>query len=90
MRWLIRCRMRRRYWDVRHAWPSRRRCQRASRPATGCVGNLIYTGIADDEFYSVIAGKDLASVVAQLETITSANAALAEYHTGRRAALSTA
>ena len=56
----------------------------------GCVGNRIYTGIADDEFYSVIAGKDLASVVAQLETITSANAALAEYHTGRRAALSTA
>jgi len=56
----------------------------------GCVGNRIYTGISDDEFYSVIAGKDLASVVAQLETITSANAALAEYHTGRRASLATA
>ncbi len=56
----------------------------------GCVGNRIYTGIADDEFYSVIAGKDLAAVVAQLETITSANAALTEYHTGRRASLATA
>ena len=32
----------------------------------GCVGNRIYTGISDDEFYSVIAGKDLASVVAQI------------------------
>src|SRR5687767_2625333 len=32
----------------------------------GCVGNRIYTGISDEEFYSVIAGKDLASVVAQL------------------------
>ena len=56
----------------------------------GCIGNRIYTGISDDEFYSVIAGKDLAAVVAQLETITSANAALAEYHTGRRASLATA
>jgi uncharacterized protein (DUF169 family) len=56
----------------------------------GCVGNRIYTGIADDELYSVIAGKDLASIVAQLETITSANAALAEYHTARRASLATA
>lgn len=55
----------------------------------GCVGNRIYTGIADDEFYSVIAGSDLAAVVAQLDTIASANAALTEYHTGRRASLST-
>jgi uncharacterized protein (DUF169 family) len=56
----------------------------------GCVGNRIYTGISNDEFYSVIAGKDLAAVVAQLETIASANAALTEYHTGRRASLATA
>jgi len=56
----------------------------------GCIGNRIYTGISDDEFYSVINGKDLASVAAQLETITSANAALREYHSGRRASLATA
>jgi uncharacterized protein (DUF169 family) len=56
----------------------------------GCVGNRIYTGISDDEFYSVIAGKDLASVIAQLDTITSANAALAEYHRARQASLATA
>lgn len=55
----------------------------------GCVGNRIYTGISTDEFYSVIAGKDLTAVVAQLETIASANAALTEYHTGRRASLAT-
>ena len=29
----------------------------------GCIGNRVYTGITDDEFYTVIAGKDLASVV---------------------------
>ena len=56
----------------------------------GCVGNRIYTGITDDEFFSVIAGSALASVVAQLETITSANAALADYHRERRASLTTA
>jgi uncharacterized protein (DUF169 family) len=56
----------------------------------GCVGNRIYTGIPDEEFYSVIAGKDLASVVAQLDAMTSANSALAEYHTKRRALLATA
>jgi uncharacterized protein (DUF169 family) len=55
----------------------------------GCVGNRIYTGIADEEFYSVIAGKDLPSVLAQMHTITNANAALTEYHTGRRATLAT-
>ena len=31
----------------------------------GCIGNRVYTGITDDEFYTVIAGKDLASVVAR-------------------------
>jgi uncharacterized protein (DUF169 family) len=55
----------------------------------GCVGNRIYTGIADDEFYSVLAGTDLASVIAELDTITSANAALTEYHTTRLATLAT-
>jgi uncharacterized protein (DUF169 family) len=56
----------------------------------GCVGNRIYTSIADEEFYSVIRATDLASVIAQLDTITSANAALTEYHMGRRASLATA
>jgi uncharacterized protein (DUF169 family) len=53
----------------------------------GCVGNRIYTGITDDEFYTVIGGKDLESVVAEMKTITSANAALTDYHRERRAAL---
>jgi uncharacterized protein (DUF169 family) len=56
----------------------------------GCVGNRIYTGITDEEFYTVIRATDLESVMGQLETITSANAALAEYHNGRRASLTTA
>ncbi|HEY1305197.1 MAG TPA: DUF169 domain-containing protein [Vicinamibacterales bacterium] len=54
----------------------------------GCIGNRIYTGIADDEFYTVIAGRDLDDVLAQLDTIVSANAALTNYHKGRQVALS--
>jgi uncharacterized protein (DUF169 family) len=55
----------------------------------GCVGNRIYTGVEDEEFYTVIAGKDLASVLAQMHTITNANAALTEYHARRRTSLAT-
>jgi uncharacterized protein (DUF169 family) len=56
----------------------------------GCIGNRVYTGITDDEFYTVIAGTDLASVIAELDTITTANAALTAYHQGRRASLASA
>jgi len=50
----------------------------------GCIGNRIYTSISDDEFYTVIAGRDLDAVIAQLDTISSANAQLTTYHTERR------
>ncbi len=56
----------------------------------GCAGTRVYTGITDDEFYTVIAGKALESVVAQLDTIALANAALTDYHTRRRASLASA
>jgi uncharacterized protein (DUF169 family) len=55
----------------------------------GCVGNRIYTGIGDDAFYTVIDGSALERIVAQLGTIVSANATLTEYHTARRASLTT-
>jgi uncharacterized protein (DUF169 family) len=54
----------------------------------GCIGNRIYTGITDDEFYTVVKGRDLPSIVGQLATIGAANAALADYHRGRNATLS--
>jgi uncharacterized protein (DUF169 family) len=50
----------------------------------GCIGNRIYTNISDDEFYTVIAGRDLDEVIAQLDTISSANAQLTAYHRERR------
>ncbi len=56
----------------------------------GCVGNRVYTGLSDDAFYTVVSGAALESIVAQLGTILAANATLAEYHLGRRAAIATA
>lgn len=56
----------------------------------GCVGNRVYTGIADDEFYTMVNGADLRSLTSEIETITDANVTLADYHRERRAALATA
>jgi uncharacterized protein (DUF169 family) len=55
----------------------------------GCVGNRVYTELADDECYVVIAGRDLQAIAGQLDTITSANATLADYHQARRTELTT-
>ncbi|PYV86434.1 MAG: hypothetical protein DMG05_19720 [Acidobacteria bacterium] len=57
--------------------------------STGCVGNRVYTDLGEDELYVVVPGKDLARIADELETITSANAKLAEYHRERREALAT-
>ncbi len=54
----------------------------------GCIGNRIYTGVGDDEFYTVVSGKELPAIADQLATITAANAALTEFHQNRRASLS--
>lgn len=56
----------------------------------GCIGNRIYTDVADDEFYTMVSGRDLGTVVEQLATIASANGILADYHRGRRSELATA
>jgi uncharacterized protein (DUF169 family) len=55
----------------------------------GCIGNRVYTDIADDELYTVVSGQDAPTIVDQLATITSANATLAGYHRDRRASLAT-
>jgi uncharacterized protein (DUF169 family) len=55
----------------------------------GCVGNRIYTGLADDEFYTVVRGADAEAIVREMNTITAANVMLAEYHRHRRLSLTT-
>jgi uncharacterized protein (DUF169 family) len=55
--------------------------------STGCIGNRVYTGAGDDELYVAVPGRDVARVAKEAETIAKANAALADYHRGRRASL---
>jgi uncharacterized protein (DUF169 family) len=57
--------------------------------STACIGNRIYTGLDMSELYVAVPGKDLAKILAEIETVASANAQLAEYHRGRQAALAT-
>ena len=51
----------------------------------GCVGNRIYTGLEDEEFYSVIRGDKLGAIAREIATITAANVMLTQYHRDRRA-----
>ena len=55
----------------------------------GCVGNRVYTGLDDEEFYTVMRGDELERLVNEMSTITAANVMLAEYHRGRRVSLTT-
>lgn len=57
--------------------------------STGCVGNRVYTDLGEDELYAAVAGKDLARVADEAQTIAAANARLSEYHRARRQALAT-
>jgi len=56
----------------------------------GCVGNRVYTDLADDELYLVIPGRALRPLLAELSTITAANATLHDYHRQRRKDLASA
>src|SRR5260370_41236409 len=49
----------------------------------GCVGNRVYTDLGDDELYCAIPEPQLERVVAALETIVRANAALQDFHRAR-------
>ncbi|MGH9347804.1 MAG: DUF169 domain-containing protein [Vicinamibacterales bacterium] len=51
----------------------------------GCIGNRVYTGLASDEFYVAVPGKNLGEIAEALQTITSANAELEQFHRGRMA-----
>jgi uncharacterized protein (DUF169 family) len=54
----------------------------------GCIGNRVYTGLAEEEFYTVVRGDELDRLMDEMKTITAANVMLAEYHRDRRLALS--
>jgi hypothetical protein len=43
----------------------------------------VYTGVGEDELYVTLRGSDLERIVAEMETIQSANQALRTYHEER-------
>jgi uncharacterized protein (DUF169 family) len=51
----------------------------------GCIGNRVYTGMADDELYFVLPGKAVGAVTEKLAAIVKANRALEDYHRARLA-----
>jgi uncharacterized protein (DUF169 family) len=55
--------------------------------SAGCIGSRVYTDVGEDELYVAIPYKDLARIVAALDTIVAANTNLAAYHRDRRANL---
>ena len=49
----------------------------------GCIGNRVYTGLADDEFYVTVPGKGLAHTLDRLAVILNANTQLKAFHEAR-------
>jgi uncharacterized protein (DUF169 family) len=53
----------------------------------GCIGNRVYTGLADDELYFALPGARVAAVADKLATLLDANRKLEGYHRGRMASV---
>jgi uncharacterized protein (DUF169 family) len=51
----------------------------------GCIGNRVYTELADDQLYYALPGAHLAAVVEKLAGIVNANLELEKYHRARKA-----
>jgi len=49
----------------------------------GCIGNRVYTGLADDEFYVTVPGAGLARTLERLAVILNANIQLKAFHEAR-------
>ncbi len=58
-----------------------------SAASLGCIGNRVYTEMADDELYFALPGGQLGRVVEKLATIVNANRELEKYHRAKRATL---
>ncbi len=50
----------------------------------GCIGNRVYTGLADDELYCAIPGPKLPTVVDKIGVIIRANQELEGFHLARK------
>jgi uncharacterized protein (DUF169 family) len=57
--------------------------------SSGCIGNRVYTEVAEDELYVTLRGSDLERIAGEIDTIVSANTTLTQYHQERRRSLTT-
>ena len=53
----------------------------------GCIGNRVYTELADDELYLTVPANALAATLDKLGTIVTANLELEKFHRQRAATL---
>jgi uncharacterized protein (DUF169 family) len=49
----------------------------------GCIGNRVYTGLADDQLYFAVAGHHLDRLIEKLQVIVNANRELEAFHLAR-------
>jgi uncharacterized protein (DUF169 family) len=55
--------------------------------SSGCIGNRVYTELADADLYVAVPGRDVGPVAEQTAVIRAANAALLQYHRDRKQTL---
>jgi len=55
--------------------------------SVGCIGNRVYTGLADDELYIAVPGSAIDRVLAEIDTIVNANVELEKFHRARASEL---
>jgi len=60
----------------------------SSVASIGCIGNRVYTQLADDELYLTVPAKTVNAMLAKLATIVAANDELENFHRQRAATLS--
>jgi uncharacterized protein (DUF169 family) len=60
---------------------------RRSAASLGCIGNRVYTEMADDELYFALPGGQLGLVVEKLAAIVNANRELEKYHRAKLATI---
>ena len=53
----------------------------------GCIGNRVYTHLADDELYFTVPAAVLPAMLEKLHTIVNANVELEKFHRMRAATL---
>jgi uncharacterized protein (DUF169 family) len=58
-----------------------------SAASLGCIGNRVYTGLADNELYFALPGGQLRLIAEKLCAIVGANRELEDYHRARQASI---